>query len=123
MILHYDKTRNRVICRWGEPVNIIMNKKSSRMERIRTIAVQLQKDGQLAKRDRERYGEHPVYSKIMHFVRKLRSNGYFPMGELTKPCTICGLEHGSAPHFDTRKRRVVWLCPEHRNELNKSNAN
>lgn len=116
MTLTYDEKRKRIICRWNEQVDVVMNKRKGRINRSKAITVKVNDSGRLNTRDRKRHEEHPMYRHISEFNEELNRMDYFNPGAGTYRCTICGSTKNVSPHFDVKTQSVVWLCPLHKSE-------
>ena len=117
MTLYYDQAKNRIVCRWGEPTEYIMDKRPVVINRSKSISAKVTKRGRVSKTDRDRYKDHPMLRNIMLFSRELQARGFFPASGPEAPCRVCGAKIDVAPHFDLADREVVWLCQAHQHAL------
>ncbi|MBU1247715.1 MAG: hypothetical protein KKB70_03375 [Proteobacteria bacterium] len=112
MTLLYNPQRNRIVCRWTEPVKFVMDKKEGVIDKVRTINVSVNKDGKLKSRDKKRHSEHPMFSYVSLFSDELRKINFFT-GERPKgACEHCGAATGVVPHFDMLLKELTWRCAD-----------
>lgn len=121
MSMRYDQDRKRIICRWEEPIKVVMNKKEGFINRSRMITVKVNDNGKLNSKDIRRHAKHPLFPYISRFNQMLNSIEHFPEGDGHK-CAVCGLEQGVSPHYDVETQSIVWLCREHLTESPKVDA-
>ncbi len=121
MSMRYDPNRKRIICRWEEPTEIVMNKKKGRINRSRMITVKVNDNGKLNSKDIRRHEKHPMFPYINRFNKMLNKlSDSSREGEYK--CAVCGADHGVSPHFDPRTQSIVWLCRDHLTESPKVDA-
>jgi len=114
MSVRFDQERKRIICRWEEPIKVVMNKKTGFINRSRMITVKVNDNGKINSKDRRRHADHPMFPVIRRFNKMLNTIECYPKCEDTQyVCAVCGSTHNVSPHFDTRKQSIVWLCREH----------
>lgn len=113
MSMRFDQDRKRIICRWEEPVKIVMNKKEGVINRSRMITVKVNDNGKLNSKDIRRHAKHPLFPHIDRFNRMLNRFECFPKCEDLYTCAVCGTQHGVNPHFDMDRQSVIWLCRDH----------
>ncbi len=121
MTMRYDQVRKRIICRWEEPVRIVMNKLKAKMKRTRMITVKVNDSGSLSRKDVIRHEDHPMFPTIKRFnalLNDLRSEEK----QFGHTCSVCDRDHDVCPHFDIETKSIVWLCREHLNQSPKVNA-
>lgn len=116
MTMRYDLDRKRIICRWEEPVKIVMDKKKGCIKRSRMITVKVNNNGKLNNKDIRRHEDHPMFPFISRFNSLLKTlhSSEDPTGHT---CAVCDREHDVSPHYDAKSKSVIWLCRDH---LNKS---
>lgn len=117
MSMRYDDHRKRIICRWEEPVSIVMNKKKGLIKRSRMITVKVNENGKLNSKDIRRHEKHPMFPYISRFNAMLNKIWNRSDADTEYRCAVCGMEDGVSPHFDTHAKGVVWLCREHLDAL------
>lgn len=117
MSMHYDQERKRIICRWEEPIKVVMNKKEGFINRSRMITVKVNDSGTLNSKDTRRHAKHPMFPYINRFNKMLNSIECFPQCENEHKCGVCGVQHGVNPYYDTKRQSIVWLCNEHRGDF------
>lgn len=122
MSMRYDQQRKRIICRWEEPTEIVMNKKKGVINRSRMITVKVNDNGKLNSKDIRRHEKHPMFPYINRFNKMLNTYECFPRCEDQYKCAVCGVEHGVSPHFDVKRQSIVWLCSDHLTESPKVDA-
>ena len=122
MSMRFDQERKRIICRWEEPIKVVMNKKEGFINRSRMITVKVNDNGKLNSKDRRRHADHPMFPIIRRFNQMLNSIECYPKCENEHQCAICGTQHGVSPHFDTRTQTIVWLCRDHLTDSPKLDA-
>ncbi len=113
MSMRYDRERKRIICRWEEPVIVVMNKKEGRINRSRMITVKVNDSGKLNNKDIRRHEKHPMFPHISRFNKMLNNVGCLPEKCEGHKCAACEAEHGVSPHFDVKTQSIIWLCNEH----------
>lgn len=122
MSMRYDQERKRIICRWEEPIKVVMNKKEGVINRSRMITVKVNDNGKLNSKDIRRHQKHPLFRYITRFNKMLNSYECFPKCEGIYQCAVCGTDHEVSPHFDTKRQSIVWLCREHLTDSPKVDA-
>ncbi|QGY41748.1 hypothetical protein GM415_16995 [Pseudodesulfovibrio cashew] len=122
MSMRYDQDRKRIICRWEEPTEVVMNKKKGVINRSRMITVKVNDNGKLNSKDIRRHQKHPMFQYINRFNAMLNRYECFPSCEGEYRCAVCGSEHGVSPHFDAKRQSIIWLCREHRDDSPKVDA-
>lgn len=113
MSMRFDQDRKRIICRWEEPVKVVMNKKEGVINRSRMITVKVNDNGKLNSKDIRRHKKHPMFPYINRFNNMLNNYECFPQCEGQYKCAVCGEEHSVSPFFDTNTQSILWLCREH----------
>jgi hypothetical protein len=121
MSMRYDQDRKRIICRWEEPIKVVMNKKEGFINRSRMITVKVNDNGKLNSKDIRRHAKHPMFPYINRFNQMLNSIENYPE-ETGHKCAVCGLEQSVSPHFDVGSQSIIWLCREHLTESPKVDA-
>ncbi|MEF2145390.1 MAG: hypothetical protein V3573_08095 [Desulfovibrionaceae bacterium] len=111
MTCHYNPNSNRIVCKWTEPVKFVMNKKEGILPKVRTINVNVNKDGKLKSRDEKRHAEHPMFPYVQQFSDELRRINFFKRDE-THCCERCGSTHNVTPHFDIQSSTLTWRCSD-----------
>jgi len=122
MSMRFDQERKRIICRWEEPIKVVMNKKEGVINRSRMITVKVNDNGKLNSKDIRRHQKHPLFRFINRFNNMLNRFECHPRCDGEYKCAICGTEHGVNPHYDTERQSIVWLCREHSQESPKVDA-
>jgi hypothetical protein len=118
MNLHLDTERMRVICDWDEPRQVIMNKLSRTVAKRRSLSVRITRRGRVNRRDMERVDGHPKLPVMLSFIEAMKRQNLLPVQDVSvRICEVCGRTERVFPHFDRDKRRIVWLCGEHRHHL------
>lgn len=113
MSMRYDQNRKRIICRWEEPIKVVMNKKEGFINRSRMITVKVNENGKLNSKDRRRHEKHPMFPNIHRFNKILNNINYFPEHENGHRCAVCGLEQDVSPSYDVKRQSIIWLCRDH----------
>lgn len=113
MTVHFDQNRRRFICRWQEPTQIVIDKKTGTINRSRVISIKVSETGKLNKRDCNRHEGHPMYPHIDRFNRKLNQMNYFPLKREGHACCCCGTNSDVSPHYDINSKSIMWLCRDH----------
>lgn len=121
MSMRYDQDRKRIICRWEEPIKVVMNKKEGFINRSRMITVKVNDNGKLNSKDIRRHAKHPLFPYISRFNQMLNNIEYYPENDGHR-CAVCGLEQGVSPHYDVETQSIVWLCREHLTQSPKVDA-
>ena len=116
--IHLDPRRMRIICRWTESRQVVVNKSQGVLAKVRGVSVRISTRGRLNRQDFRKCADHPTMPIILSFVEAMKAQQCFPLREDTlNPCELCG-ERGEAggtfPYYDPAQNRVVWLCQEHR---------
>ena len=119
MSMRFDQDRKRIICRWEEPTKVVMNKKEGVINRSRMITVKVNDNGKLNSKDIRRHENHPMFPNISRFNRMLNSIECFPQCEKEFSCAVCGSDAGVHPHYDAKRKAIMWLCREHAGESSK----
>lgn len=112
MTLLYNPDRNRIVCRWTEPVRFVMDKRQGVIDKVRTINVSVNKDGKLKSRDKKRHGAHPMFSYVSLFSDELRRINFFSRNRPKGSCENCGATTGVVPHFDMDTKELIWRCAD-----------
>lgn len=112
MTLLYNPDRNRIVCRWTEPVKFVMDKKEGVIDKVRTINISVNKDGRPKSRDRKRHGDHPMFTYVALFSDELRRIDFFSGERGRHSCERCGTDTGVVPHYDTHARSLTWRCAD-----------
>lgn len=112
MTLLFNPERNRIVCRWTEPVKFVMDKKEGVIDKVRTINVSVNKDGRPKSRDKKRHGNHPMFTYVSLFSDELRKIDFFTNGHKPGSCEHCGQTENVLPHYDTATRALVWRCAD-----------
>lgn len=113
MSVRYDQDRKRIICRWEEPIKVVMNKKQGLIKRSRMITVKVNDNGKLNSKDIRRHEKHPMFPYINRFNKMLNQLDSYPQDGKGFRCAECGAEQGVSPHFDVESQSIIWLCREH----------
>ncbi|MDC0335931.1 hypothetical protein OAN24_03415 [Pseudodesulfovibrio sp.] len=121
MTIRYDTARKRIICRWAEPVKVLMNKKEGVMNRFRTISVKVNDSGSLSGKESRRLQDHPMFSYICRFNSLLKDHKSSD-GEHDHACSICKQGGPTTPYYDIKTRTIAWLCGEHRDQPSQMNT-
>ncbi|WP_022662471.1 hypothetical protein [Paucidesulfovibrio longus] len=111
MTCHYNPNNKRIVCKWTEPVKFVMNKKEGVLSKVRTINVNVNKDGRLKSRDEKRHADHPMFPIVRQFSDELRRINFFDVGQ-KHACEHCGSEEAVTPYFDVAERRLTWRCAD-----------
>lgn len=112
MSLEYHPRTQRIVCRWKEPVRVVMNKAEGVMDKVRTLHFRLGDNGKLKARDRKRHQSHPMFQHVTRFSDELRRTGAYTSEASPKPCRHCGSTEGVIPCYDMKLKRIVWLCED-----------
>lgn len=122
MSMRYDQERKRIICRWDEPVQVVMNKKEGQINRSRMITVKVNDNGKLNSKDIRRHEKHPLFPLITRFNKLLNKIECLPGQCDGHTCAVCGVDSGVSPSFDAKAQSVVWLCKAHLGDSPKVDA-
>jgi len=117
MSMRYDENRKRIICRWEEPVRVVMNKKKGLIRRIRMITVKVNDSGRLNSKDIRRHEKHPMFPLISRFNQLLNNARCFSGLDEGRKCAACGLENGASLYYDALTHSLIWRCKEHVSDL------
>ncbi|MGE4505905.1 MAG: hypothetical protein AB7D51_11200 [Desulfovibrionaceae bacterium] len=112
MNLLFNPDRNRIVCRWTEPVKFVMDKKEGVIDKVRTINISVNKDGRPKSRDKKRHGDHPMFPYVALFSDELRRINFFNGDRKPGCCERCGQTHEVLPHFNTKTNELVWRCAD-----------
>lgn len=121
MTVYLDKDKKRIVCRWLEPTEYIMNKRPVIIERSKYIWARITKSGKVSKTDKDRYGKHPMFSHIQRFSREIEHKGLLHDNGAREPCSVCGSLVDTVITYDPLKKRMNWLCRKHLAKHNTSN--
>lgn len=114
MTLHYNRTRNQVVCRWHEPKRVVLDKKTKTINRIKSIIVNLNKNGQPKSDAVKKHSHLSIFKYARMFGRELSEKGILGTEQVIGVCGICGAREQVEPGFDMERKRIVWRCPLHR---------
>ena len=95
-----------------------MNKHRRTVSKRRSLSVRITRLGRVNKRDIERVGDHPNLPAMLSFIETMKRQKLLPVKEKPmRACAVCGATERVFPHYDRTKRRVIWLCGDHRYHL------
>jgi len=121
MTVYLDTQKQRIICRWLEPTEYIMNKRKVIIERSKYIWAKITKRGKVSKTDKDRYGEHPMFGHIQRFSRELQNRRVLENDGEQGACKVCGSRNNTVMTFDPGSSHISWLCRKHLEELENGN--
>lgn len=121
MTVYLDKEKKRIVCRWMEPTQYIMNKRPVVIERSKYIWARITKSGKVSKTDKNRYGKHPMFGHIQRFSREIEHKGLLDDKDAQMPCSVCGSLIDTVVAYDPHEKNMAWLCRKHLAIRNASN--
>lgn len=113
MTCFFDTRRNRIVCTWGEPVQVTVNKRTGVINRKKSISMLLNKNGTPSSKDVKRHEDHHMLQHIDRFREELKKMNYFDSRK-GHVCAECGNSENVQPYFLPDSQEIRWLCRDHK---------